>query len=284
MFDFTRLRFSPDMPVWVWPPMGLRPQPDWPRGGLFLDGDRNGRFSRDVDFAFWVDLELGPPFKVFYSPMVTRRALEQRVFGVAWPAHIATVEELEARARRVDALPQIPQVVRRFPRLAVLVFESQEHHVSGFGGARHVNAVATSQRLARGSRALGSLQSRYPLPDSGDGENSSTDDSIPRDESARRQEHRRSARTGSRARRPHRWSGHVRRGVRAGGPHAVECLDAYLKPRSCSVTPVNGASRRCNRSFGNGSFNRIHRARGRSDSEWQDCGVVGRDRFSPIDP
>ena len=142
MFDFTRLRFSPDMPVWVWPPMGLRPQPDWPRGGLFLDGDRNGRFSRDVDFAFWVDLELGPPFKVFYSPMVTRRALEQRVFGVAWPAHIATVEELEARARRVDALPQIPQVVQRFPRLAVLVFESQEHHVSGFGGARHVNAVA----------------------------------------------------------------------------------------------------------------------------------------------
>jgi hypothetical protein len=26
--------------------------------------------------------------------------------------------------------------------LAVLVFESQEHHVTGFGGARNVNAVA----------------------------------------------------------------------------------------------------------------------------------------------
>ena len=33
-------------------------------------------------------------------------------------------------------------MVRRFPRLAVLVFESQEHHIAGFGGARHVNAVA----------------------------------------------------------------------------------------------------------------------------------------------
>jgi hypothetical protein len=139
--DFSRLRYSRDMPVWVWPPIGLQPQPDWPRGGLFLDGDGNGRFSRDMDFAFWVDLELGPPFKVFYSPTVTRRAREQRIFGSAWPAHIATIEELEARARRDDALRQIPEVVRKFPRLAVLVFESQEHHIAGFGGARHVNAI-----------------------------------------------------------------------------------------------------------------------------------------------
>jgi len=131
-----------DMPVWVWPVIGLQPQPDWPRGGLFLDGDGNGRFSRDVDFAFWVDLELGPPFKVFYPPTVTRQALRQRIFGDAWPAHMATIEELEARARRDDALRQIPDVVRRFPRLAVLVFESQEHHIAGFGGAKHVNAVA----------------------------------------------------------------------------------------------------------------------------------------------
>lgn len=138
--DFTRLRYSRDMPVWVWPVIGLRPQPDWPRGGLFLDGDGNGQFSRDVDFAFWVDLELGPPFKVFYSPMVTRRALQQKIFGGAWPAHIATLEDVEARWD--DALRQIPQVARRFPRLAVLVFESQEHHIAGFGGARHVNAVA----------------------------------------------------------------------------------------------------------------------------------------------
>lgn len=140
--EFTRLRYSRDMPVWAWPPIGLRPQPDWPRGGLFLDGDGNGRFSRDVDFAFWGDLELGPPFKVFYSPMVTRRALQQKIFGNAWPAHIATIEELEARADRDDALRQIPKAVRRFPQLAVLVFESQEHHIAGFGGARHVNAVA----------------------------------------------------------------------------------------------------------------------------------------------
>ena len=140
--DFSRLRYGRDMPVWVWPPIELRPQPDWPLGGLFLDGDGNGRFSRDVDFAFWVDLQLGPPLKVFYSPMVTRRAQEQKIFGNIWPAHIATTEELEARARRNDALRQIPEAVRRFPRLAVLIFDSQEHHIAGFGGARHVNAVA----------------------------------------------------------------------------------------------------------------------------------------------
>jgi hypothetical protein len=137
--DFSRLRYSKEMPLWIWPIIGLRPQQ--PRGGLYLDGDGNGRFNRDADFAFWVDVEPGPPLKVFYSPMVTRQALERRLFGDAWPSHIATVEELEMRARSTDALRHIPQVVERLPGLAVLVFESQEHHIAGFGGARHVNAV-----------------------------------------------------------------------------------------------------------------------------------------------
>ena len=136
--DFSRLRYSNDMPLWVWPIIGLRPPQ--PRGGLYLD-DGNGRFNRDADFAFWVDVEPGPPLKVFYSPMVTREALEQKVFGDVWPSHIATVEELDMRARNTDALRHIPQAIERLPRLAVLVFESQEHHIAGFGGARHVNAV-----------------------------------------------------------------------------------------------------------------------------------------------
>jgi len=140
--DLSRLKYSRDMPVWAWPILGLRPQPDWPRGGLYLDGDGNGHFDRDIDFAFWVDVERGPPLKVFYSAEVTRRAVEQNVFGGAWPAHIATVQELDKRASQNDAVQHIARAVQRFPRLAVLVFESQEHHIAGFGGARHVNAIA----------------------------------------------------------------------------------------------------------------------------------------------
>jgi hypothetical protein len=140
--DFSRLGYSRDMPLWGWPILGLRSQPDWPRGGLYLDGDGNGVFSRDTDFAFWVDFEPGPPLKVFYSPEVTRQAVERKVFGGAWPAHIATIRELDTRASQNDAVRHIARVVQRFPRLAVLVFESEEHHISGFGGVRHLNVVA----------------------------------------------------------------------------------------------------------------------------------------------
>lgn len=137
--DFSRLTYSSEMPIWAWYILRLSPSADWPRGGLFLDGDRNGRFNKDADFGFWADIELGPPLKTFYSPTVTREARDRRVFNKAWPAHIATVEEVEKRQSRVDALRRIPEAVKKFPKLAVLVFESEVHHVRG---PIHAPAVA----------------------------------------------------------------------------------------------------------------------------------------------
>jgi hypothetical protein len=137
--DFDRLRYSPEMPIWAWDFRGLPPEPDWPHGGLYLDGDGNGRFNKDADYAFWVEVEPGPPLKVFYRPMVTREARDRKVFGDEWPAHIATVEEVERRESRVNALRHIPDAVKKLPHLAVLVFESQQQHVQG---PRHFDAIA----------------------------------------------------------------------------------------------------------------------------------------------
>ena len=50
---FRRLRYSPEMPLWVWPIQGLQREPTWPRGGLYLDGDANGTFNKDADYGFW---------------------------------------------------------------------------------------------------------------------------------------------------------------------------------------------------------------------------------------
>ncbi len=141
--EFDRLRYDPEMPVWASPTLRLQPQADWPRGGLFLDGDGNGRFNKDRDYAFTADVDLGPPFKVFYSPTVIRQAAERSVFGPVWPAHIASQEAVERRARETDGLGQIPAAVRRFPRMAILVFESQQHHVRASDHSQaiaHVNA------------------------------------------------------------------------------------------------------------------------------------------------
>ena len=67
--EFKRLRYSPEMPLWVWPIQILQRLPqrsDWPRGGLYLEGDGNGRFNKQADYAFWVDLDPGPPVKAFW--------------------------------------------------------------------------------------------------------------------------------------------------------------------------------------------------------------------------
>jgi hypothetical protein len=131
--DFTRLRYSPEMPMWVWPPQRLTPEPNWPHGGLYLDGDRNGIFNKDADYGFWVNYfstEAGLQRKAFYERGVIREARDRKVFGGAWPAHIATVEEVEARASREDPLRYIPAAVRRFPSLAVVVFQSEVGHIS----------------------------------------------------------------------------------------------------------------------------------------------------------
>ena len=118
--DFERLRYSPEMPLWVWPALRLQRRTDWPRGGLYLDGDGNGAFDRNADYGFWVHLDPGPPLKAYYTPQVTREARDRKVFGNAWPAHIATVDEVEARQRRIDALRYIPVAVKKLPRLAIL--------------------------------------------------------------------------------------------------------------------------------------------------------------------
>jgi len=130
--DFARLRYSPEMPLWVWPIQALPRDPTWPRGGLYLDGDDNGTFNKDKDYGFWAVYDsptAGQPRKAFYFPAIIREARDRKVFGSVWPPHIATVEEVEERARREDALRYVRDAVRRLPHLAVLVFESEAHHV-----------------------------------------------------------------------------------------------------------------------------------------------------------
>lgn len=151
--DFKQLRYSADMPLWVW----LRqvpPESDWPRGGLYLDGNGNGRFNRDTDYAFWVTYDspnVGQPRKAFYTPTVIREARDRQVFGPTWPSHVATLEEVEQRASVEDALRHVRDAVRRLPRLAVIVFESEVGHLTA--AADHPHAIAQMNAwLSAGAR------------------------------------------------------------------------------------------------------------------------------------
>jgi hypothetical protein len=141
--DLNRLRYSAEMPLWLWPPQGPRCAPDCPRGGLYLDGDGNGRFTRDTDYAFWAvyeSPEVGQPRKSFYSSAIIREARDRQLFGPTWPSHIATPDEVEQRASTEDALRHVRDAVRRLPHLAVIVFESEVGHVGV--SADHPHAIA----------------------------------------------------------------------------------------------------------------------------------------------
>lgn len=130
--DFAKLRYSSEMPLWEW----LRAGVGWekyPRGGLFLDVDGNGRFNKDADYAFWVryaQTSSGATRKAFYTPTVIRTARDRNVFGGDWPAHIATVAEVDAWAADEFPLPYVPNAVKRFPNLAVIVFATEIGHVT----------------------------------------------------------------------------------------------------------------------------------------------------------
>jgi hypothetical protein len=141
--EWTRLRYSPEMPLWVWPPQGVRADPNWPRGGLYLDGNGDGVFSRDTDYAFWLkygSLTAGGPEKAFYPLPIIREARARHVFGPAWPAHIASVDDVQRRENVDGVMPRIADAVRRLPRLAVLVFESERGHVTN--SVDHPHAIA----------------------------------------------------------------------------------------------------------------------------------------------
>jgi hypothetical protein len=124
---FDSLRYSAEMPIWVFPPQATPPAANWPRGGLYLDGDGDHQFSKGADFAFFANM--GGPGKFYYSLRVTTEAAERKVFGAEWPKHIATLAEVQEKIAGEDPLAHVPAVVRRFPELSVLVFESRQNHV-----------------------------------------------------------------------------------------------------------------------------------------------------------
>lgn len=71
---------------------------------------------------------------------IIREAGARQVFGSVWPAHIATVEEVDRRDDIDGVMPRIADAVRRLPHLAVIVFESERGHVTN--SVDHPHAIA----------------------------------------------------------------------------------------------------------------------------------------------
>jgi len=134
--DLSTLRYGKDLPVMSAGRMLEGAQQL--RGALFLDGNGNGAFEPASDFAFSGIYLPGPPPNVFYSPMLTRAARGQKVFGAEWPAHIATLEKAEECWRLRDGVSHIPGAVKNLPDLALIVFAGAKDHVQATADHRHI--------------------------------------------------------------------------------------------------------------------------------------------------
>ena len=110
------------------------------RGVLYLDGNRNGVFDPDADFPFSGIVVPGPRPNVYYSPMLTRAALQKKLFGDEWPEHIATLEQTVKFTGLRDGVSQVPRMVAHLPQLAVGIFASAEDHVQATADHRHILA------------------------------------------------------------------------------------------------------------------------------------------------
>jgi hypothetical protein len=134
--DLSGLKYDSNLPVTL---MG-RPLPgaEELRGSLYLDGNRNGVYEPGPDFAFNGMFLPGPPPNVFFSPSLTRAAVEKKVFGDRWPPHIAGIRQTEEAWRMRDGVSNIQDAVKNVPDLAVTVFAGEVDHVQRTADHRHI--------------------------------------------------------------------------------------------------------------------------------------------------
>jgi hypothetical protein len=134
--DLSGLKYGQELPVTL---MG-RPLAgaEQLRGSLYLDGNGNGVYDQGSDFVFNGMFLPGPPPNVFYSPSLTRAAIEKKVFPSQWPAHIATLKQTAEAWRIRDGMSNIPGAVKNVPELAVIVFAGDIDHVQSTADHRHI--------------------------------------------------------------------------------------------------------------------------------------------------
>ncbi|MBI3683668.1 MAG: hypothetical protein HY235_25100 [Acidobacteria bacterium] len=121
---------------------------DMPRGVLFLDANKNGVFDPDTDVPFNPAMIPVPEPRAYFSPPLARAARDKKVFGDAWPAHIGTLEQSEKAMTIRNGVSHVQNVVRNVPRLAVIVWSSEQDHVQGTADYRHIRAQYDAYQAA----------------------------------------------------------------------------------------------------------------------------------------
>lgn len=136
ILDTSTLRYAPEIPI----AFMRRPVPgaEDVKGSLYLDGNGNGKFDEDADVLLsGIVVTPGPPFS-YYSPLLTRAAEKQKVFGDKWPAHIGTLKQTTEFTALRDGVSHIKTIVKSMPQLAVIVYAGEEDHVQQTADHRHI--------------------------------------------------------------------------------------------------------------------------------------------------
>lgn len=120
------------------------------RGALYFDLDSDGRYSPEADFpANCFVGNAGDGVKAWYSPRILAEAERRKVIAGARPRHVPTLAEAKEFWRYRDAAPGIPNAVRQFPHLAVIVYANERDHVQADPAHTHILEQVEGFRQAR---------------------------------------------------------------------------------------------------------------------------------------
>jgi len=118
------------------------------KGALYFDIDRDSTFDRDQDFPANVFVgDVGQGVKAYYSPRLLKEAEKRRLFGENRPPHNPTAAEAEEFWSWRDAAGSIAEAVRKFPRLAVIVYAGERDHVQAAPDHPHILTQVEGFRL-----------------------------------------------------------------------------------------------------------------------------------------
>jgi hypothetical protein len=149
VLDLSRLAWSQDL----LPGLFRKQMPADTRqlkGAFFFDLNGDGRFSPGDDFpANCFVGDDGQGIKAWYSPRILAEADRRKLIGGDCPRHIPTLEEAKEFWRYRDAAPSIPEAVRKFPDLAVIVYANQRDHVQAAPDHGHILEQVEGFRKAK---------------------------------------------------------------------------------------------------------------------------------------
>lgn len=109
------------------------------KGALYFDLNKNGEYDPSTDFVVnCIICNIGSGVKAWYSPRILAEAYKRNLIPQPAPSHIPTVEESRNFWLWRDGSYSLPEIGKKLPDLAVIVYANERDHVQAHPMHSHI--------------------------------------------------------------------------------------------------------------------------------------------------